>query len=187
MFFLQNFSWRKKIVIKMFSIQTNLPVFRVKESSVRRRFSDFEWLRNELERDSKIVVPALPSKAIKRQLPFRGDDGDLSHPEVSSLTSVTNCRNIRGRLHRGTTGRPGGFYQQDSWTPTCTERTLPSHVSTGLFSIQLSPLQQHYSTGGEYRQDLCARKDPKHLKRLDLKQLETCFCFQYFYLWKSNQ
>ena len=83
-----------KIVIKMFSIQTNLPVFRVKESSVRRRFSDFEWLRNELERDSKIVVPALPSKAIKRQLPFRGDDGDLSHSEVSSLTSITNCRNI---------------------------------------------------------------------------------------------
>ena len=60
-------------------MQTNLPVFRVKESSVRRRFSDFEWLRNELERDSKIVVPALPSKAIKRQLPFRGDDGDSSH------------------------------------------------------------------------------------------------------------
>ena len=36
------------------SIQTNLPVFRVKESSVRRRYSDFEWLRNELERDSKV-------------------------------------------------------------------------------------------------------------------------------------
>jgi hypothetical protein len=29
-------------------------VFRVKESSVRRRYSDFEWLRNELERDSKV-------------------------------------------------------------------------------------------------------------------------------------
>lgn len=55
--------------------QTNLPVFKVKESSVRRRYSDFEWLRNELERDSKIVVPPLPGKAWKRQLPFRGDDG----------------------------------------------------------------------------------------------------------------
>jgi sorting nexin-3/12 len=49
-------------------------VFKVKESSVRRRYSDFEWLRNELERDSKIVVPPLPGKAWKRQLPFRGDD-----------------------------------------------------------------------------------------------------------------
>ena len=35
-------------------MKTNLPVFRVKESSVRRRYSDFEWLRNELERDSKV-------------------------------------------------------------------------------------------------------------------------------------
>lgn len=56
-------------------MRTNLPVFKVKESSVRRRFSDFEWLRNELERDSKIVVPSLPSKAWKRQIPFRQDDG----------------------------------------------------------------------------------------------------------------
>jgi hypothetical protein len=37
-----------------FFLQTNLPVFKVKESSVRRRYSDFEWLRNELERDSKV-------------------------------------------------------------------------------------------------------------------------------------
>lgn len=36
--------------------QTNLPVFKVKESSVRRRYSDFEWLRNELERDSKVML-----------------------------------------------------------------------------------------------------------------------------------
>ena len=52
-----------------------MPVFKIKESSVRRRYSDFEWLRSELERDSKIVVPPLPGKAIKRQLPFRNDDG----------------------------------------------------------------------------------------------------------------
>ncbi|CAG5121805.1 unnamed protein product [Candidula unifasciata] len=55
---------------------THFPrLFKLKESSVRRRYSDFEWLRNELERDSKIVVPPLPGKALKRQLPFRGDDG----------------------------------------------------------------------------------------------------------------
>ena len=48
------FSW--------FIFQTNLPVFRVKESSVRRRYSDFEWLRCELERDSK-VRPLSNSKA----------------------------------------------------------------------------------------------------------------------------
>ncbi|XP_046849034.1 sorting nexin-12-like [Xenia sp. Carnegie-2017] len=56
-------------------MRSNLPVFKLKNSSVRRRYSDFEWLKSELERDSKIVVPALPGKALKRMLPFRGDDG----------------------------------------------------------------------------------------------------------------
>ncbi|XP_070773222.1 sorting nexin-12 isoform X6 [Enoplosus armatus] len=56
-------------------IDTNLPIFKLKDSCVRRRYSDFEWLKNELERDSKIVVPSLPGKALKRQLPFRGDEG----------------------------------------------------------------------------------------------------------------
>lgn len=56
-------------------MRTNLPVFKQKDSSVRRRYSDFEWLRNELERDSKIVVPNLPGKALKKQMPFRQDDG----------------------------------------------------------------------------------------------------------------
>lgn len=68
---------------------------------MKRRYSDFEWLKSELERDSKvsgahwcdevehrrpgswlipttdaqIVVPALPGKALKRQLPFRPDEG----------------------------------------------------------------------------------------------------------------
>ncbi|KFO21976.1 sorting nexin-12 isoform X3 [Enhydra lutris kenyoni] len=62
--------------IDIFNPQTtNLPIFKLKESCVRRRYSDFEWLKNELERDSKIVVPPLPGKALKRQLPFRGDEG----------------------------------------------------------------------------------------------------------------
>ncbi|XP_062309698.1 sorting nexin-12 isoform X1 [Osmerus eperlanus] len=56
-------------------MRTNLPIFKLKDSCVRRRYSDFEWLKNELERDSKIVVPPLPGKALKRQLPFRGDEG----------------------------------------------------------------------------------------------------------------
>uniref|UniRef100_A0A3Q0RLN5 Sorting nexin 3 n=1 Tax=Amphilophus citrinellus TaxID=61819 RepID=A0A3Q0RLN5_AMPCI len=56
-------------------LKTNLPIFKLKESCVRRRYSDFEWLRAELERESKVVVPPLPGKALFRQLPFRGDDG----------------------------------------------------------------------------------------------------------------
>nr|XP_009939780.1 PREDICTED: sorting nexin-12 [Opisthocomus hoazin] len=69
-------SFQSNLQINYFStLQTNLPIFKLKESCVRRRYSDFEWLKNELERDSKIVVPPLPGKALKRQLPFRGDEG----------------------------------------------------------------------------------------------------------------
>uniref|UniRef100_A0A1E1WZR8 Sorting nexin-3 n=1 Tax=Amblyomma aureolatum TaxID=187763 RepID=A0A1E1WZR8_9ACAR len=66
---------RKRYTDYEVRMRTNLPVFKNKESTVRRRYSDFEWLRSELERDSKIVVPPLPGKAWKRQLPFRSDEG----------------------------------------------------------------------------------------------------------------
>ncbi|CAF0837088.1 unnamed protein product [Didymodactylos carnosus] len=56
-------------------MKTNLPIFRLKECTVRRRYRDFEWLRKELDRDSKVVVPDLPEKAWTRQLPFRKDEG----------------------------------------------------------------------------------------------------------------
>ncbi|KAL8165120.1 UNVERIFIED_CONTAM: Sorting nexin-12 [Gekko kuhli] len=34
-------------------MRTNLPIFKLKESCVRRRYSDFEWLKNELEHDRR--------------------------------------------------------------------------------------------------------------------------------------
>nr|XP_057942489.1 sorting nexin-12 isoform X2 [Doryrhamphus excisus] len=66
---------RQRYTIYKVRMRTNLPIFKQKESSVTRRYSDFEWLKKELERDSKIVVPPLPGKALKRQLPFRSDEG----------------------------------------------------------------------------------------------------------------
>ena len=76
------------------------------------------------------------------------------------------------------------FHQQDRWTSTCTEWALPSHVSSGLHSYswtkQIHYYLQHidkifmmmtavsvdtvYSTGGKYRQDVCAWQNQKHLK-----------------------
>eukprot|EP01135_Chromosphaera_perkinsii_P012237 Nk52_evm8s2622 gene=Nk52_evmTU8s2622 len=58
------------------SMVTNLPIFKNKQCTVRRRYRDFEFLKTELERDSKIVVPPLPGKAITRQInPFKKHDG----------------------------------------------------------------------------------------------------------------
>jgi hypothetical protein len=33
------------------------------ESTVKRRYSDFEWLRSELERENKTLVLLVPGKA----------------------------------------------------------------------------------------------------------------------------
>eukprot|EP00090_Calanus_glacialis_P035930 TRINITY_DN61277_c0_g1_i1.p1 TRINITY_DN61277_c0_g1~~TRINITY_DN61277_c0_g1_i1.p1 ORF type:complete len:162 (+),score=32.20 TRINITY_DN61277_c0_g1_i1:129-614(+) len=57
-------------------MRTNMPVFKMKESSVRRRYSDFKWLRDEVSRTVQIMMPALPGKAFVKQLPFiNNDDG----------------------------------------------------------------------------------------------------------------
>ncbi|EDQ84339.1 uncharacterized protein MONBRDRAFT_39315 [Monosiga brevicollis MX1] len=55
-------------------VKTNLPIFKLKESQVRRRYSDFDWLRAELERDSKIMLPPLPPKALSRQMPWVSEE-----------------------------------------------------------------------------------------------------------------
>ena len=68
-------------------MKTNLPIFQTKESNVRRRYRDFEWLESELERDSKIVVPSLPSIAIRKQLPFRSDDGKFEEGFIEDRRS----------------------------------------------------------------------------------------------------
>ncbi|KAJ2720302.1 Sorting nexin-3 [Coemansia sp. Benny D115] len=43
--------------------RTNIPVFKLPVSSVRRRYSDFEWFRDMLERETtKVNIPPLPGK-----------------------------------------------------------------------------------------------------------------------------
>lgn len=43
--------------------QTNIPAFKLKQSAVRRRYSDFEWFRDVLEREStRVNIPPLPGK-----------------------------------------------------------------------------------------------------------------------------
>ncbi|KAF8978092.1 Sorting nexin-3 [Entomortierella lignicola] len=43
--------------------RTNIPAFKLKNSSVRRRYSDFEWFRDVLERESsRVNIPPLPGK-----------------------------------------------------------------------------------------------------------------------------
>ncbi|XP_023328892.1 sorting nexin-3 [Eurytemora carolleeae] len=67
---------RQRFTDYAISTKTNIPVFKIKESTVRRRYSDFKWLRDELERSVQITLPGLPGKALTRQIPFvKNDDG----------------------------------------------------------------------------------------------------------------
>lgn len=43
--------------------RTNIPAFKLRVSSVRRRYSDFEYFRDILERESaRVTIPPLPGK-----------------------------------------------------------------------------------------------------------------------------
>ncbi|KAI8373164.1 sorting nexin-3 [Radiomyces spectabilis] len=43
--------------------RTNIPAFKLKQSSVRRRYRDFEWFKDQLERESaRVNIPPLPGK-----------------------------------------------------------------------------------------------------------------------------
>ncbi len=44
-------------------MMTNIPAFKLKQSTVRRRYSDFEHFRDMLERESaRVTIPPLPGK-----------------------------------------------------------------------------------------------------------------------------
>jgi sorting nexin-3/12 len=46
-------------------MRTNIPAFKLKSSSVRRRYSDFEAFRDILERESaRVTIPPLPGKVL---------------------------------------------------------------------------------------------------------------------------
>lgn len=43
--------------------RTNIPAFKLRHSAVRRRYSDFEYFRDILERESaRVTIPPLPGK-----------------------------------------------------------------------------------------------------------------------------
>ncbi|TPX36110.1 hypothetical protein SeLEV6574_g05169 [Synchytrium endobioticum] len=54
---------RNKYVDYEIICRTNIPAFKLRQSSVRRRYSDFEWFRDALEREStRVNIYALPGK-----------------------------------------------------------------------------------------------------------------------------
>lgn len=66
--------------------RTNIPAFKLRQSSVRRRYSDFEYFRDILERESaRVTIPPLPGKVFtnrKTMPPFPL----LLHPQTPTRT-----------------------------------------------------------------------------------------------------
>ncbi len=58
-------------------VRTNLSVLGRRDSTTRRRYSDFVWLRDEIRRSVKIHVPPLPTAALLKQLPVVADGDGL--------------------------------------------------------------------------------------------------------------
>ena len=46
-------NWSASVIVCLL-FQTNLPGFKARDLSVRRRFSEFEWLRSKIETDLKV-------------------------------------------------------------------------------------------------------------------------------------
>jgi sorting nexin-3/12 len=50
------------------TLQSNIPAFKARDSSVRRRYSDFEWLRETLAREvPRVNLPPLPGKIFRNR------------------------------------------------------------------------------------------------------------------------
>ncbi|TVY33472.1 Sorting nexin, partial [Lachnellula occidentalis] len=59
--------------------RTNIPAFKLRHSSVRRRYSDFEYFRDILERESaRVTIPPLPGKVFTN----RFSDDVIEHRRV---------------------------------------------------------------------------------------------------------
>ncbi|KAI8842095.1 sorting nexin-3, partial [Chytridium lagenaria] len=61
-------SGRSKFVDYEIICKTNIPAFKLRHSVVRRRYSDFEWFRDALEREStRVNIPPLPGKVFSNR------------------------------------------------------------------------------------------------------------------------
>ena len=89
--------------------QTNIPAFRFRYSTVRRRYSDFEYFRDVLERETtRVNIPPLPGKVFtnrftdeviesRREGLERFITGVASHPLLQVSTGSERHERERGR------------------------------------------------------------------------------------------
>lgn len=90
--------------------RTNIPAFKLRQSTVRRRYSDFEYFRDILERESaRVTIPPLPGKVFTNRFSDDVIEGRrqglekflkivVGHPLLQTGSKVLAAF-VQGRLH----------------------------------------------------------------------------------------
>jgi sorting nexin-3/12 len=98
-------------------LSTNIPSFKLRNSSVRRRYSDFEYFRDILERESaRVTIPPLPGKVY-----FNKFDDAVIEERRKGLERFLKI--VVGHPLLQTGSRVLGSFVQGILHPTCFERT----------------------------------------------------------------
>ncbi|KNZ62911.1 uncharacterized protein VP01_1208g4 [Puccinia sorghi] len=98
--------------------RTNIPAFKVKYSSVRRRYSDFEAFRDILERETtRVNIPSLPGKVFTNR--FSDEVIETRREGLERFLQIVAGHPLLQVKH------PPPHSQICIHTPTCSELSLP--------------------------------------------------------------
>ena len=115
------------------------------------------------------MVPPLPSKALKRQMPFRSDDGIYEEGFIEERRSALEA--FVNKIAGGFSKSPLAFDSLVWWPgfrpPTCPKWEMSAHVSSGgsVIKDNFQTFAMWYFSGGEYWPELRARQDPEHVEK----------------------
>ena len=103
-------------------MKTNIPAFKLKSSSVRRRYNEFEAFRDILERESaRVTIPPLPGKVLTN----RFSDDVIEHRREGLVEEeVVVARAIVDLRARVRYEGPAIPVEQLSWSPDFDEDGL---------------------------------------------------------------
>lgn len=102
-----------------YDLQTNIPAFKLRQSVVRRRYSDFEAFRDILEREStRVNIPALPGKVFTNRFSDEVIEGRREGLE-RFLSIVAGHPLLQVRQHSS------GPQPSDSWMYVILRHTSP--------------------------------------------------------------
>ncbi|KAK4674483.1 Sorting nexin-3 [Podospora pseudopauciseta] len=135
--------------------RTNIPAFKLRQSTVRRRYSDFEYFRDILERESaRVTIPPLPGKVFTNRFSDDVIEGRraglekflkivVGHPLLQTGSKVLAgfVQEVMGQLVRTDSG-------STATTNTTTTTTATTTTTTTTTTVSVSTNGSSFSTTG---------------------------------------